>query len=69
MTFCHFQKQQAEDKTYATEILQIIQLLGKLHGFVGDEWNVIFFHFIYFSYVVKYMDIVQSNNSQMVNNV
>jgi hypothetical protein len=37
MTFCHFQKQQAEDKTYATEILQIIQLLGKLHGFVGDE--------------------------------
>jgi hypothetical protein len=36
MTFCNFQKHKARDETYITEILQIIRLLGKLHGLGGE---------------------------------
>jgi hypothetical protein len=36
MSFCNFQKHKAGDETYVTEALQIIQLLGKLHGLGGE---------------------------------
>jgi hypothetical protein len=36
MSFCNFQKHKREDETYVTEVLQIIQLLGKLCGLSGE---------------------------------
>jgi hypothetical protein len=61
MTFCHLQTQKASNETYAAGILQIIQLLGKLYGLVGDNTTYTHTHTYVYMFLLRSEAYVQSN--------